>query len=132
MESKFIYEERKDTMSHECGILEMDVTINRYDFAGIVDRRFKSGYRIKPQSGVNTMINYINAERNDRFKMRQIWQIGKPKTSSDLGKYMVVSLLPDYIKLIPVSLNQNLDRKSFLFTNKIDFIYYGSPVGEAD
>lgn len=126
MEEQFKWIKTPDSMSHEAFVNDIDFTVSRYDYAGIVDRRYKSGYRVVPDSGINTTINFINVARNDRYQIRQIWQIGKPDTMYDLGKFMVVLLDIETVKLIPVSLSNNKNKVNFKVGAKMQFIYMGS------
>lgn len=117
--------ERKDLMSHENIVLNADVSITRYDIKGKQDRRFKSGRRILPSSGINVIVNYIMVERREQFKLNQMWNVGKFDSPYNLGTFAVVEMTSESVKLIPASLSQNKDRYNFKI-GKTDLLYMGS------
>jgi len=128
----FKWEQKEDLMTHEAKLIRFDFTVSRYDYAGIKDRRFKTGYRVMPESGVNTVINHIIVEDNPRYKPGQLWQIGEPNTEKDLGVFAISALNFGERTLIPVSLSQNKDKAYFSIRSSLESLYWGSRfVGES-
>jgi hypothetical protein len=118
--------EKQDSMTNDAVVIDVSITVARYDYSGKRDKRFKSGWRVLPESGINTIINYIIIERDDRYLVSQIWQIGEPNKEDDLGLFMVVFMSPETVKLIPLSLSQNKNKVHFNIKNKLKCIYYGA------
>lgn len=124
-----MFPKRENHMVHTAAVVRADMFMSKYNIKGVVDRRYKSGYRVKPENGYYITIDF-HVQRSDWFRIRAIVNIGKPKTEYDFGRYMVVELTPETVKLIPCSLVQNKNRPHLVIPDKLELFFYGFTVSE--
>lgn len=117
------FPERTDTMPHIGTIVSTELHIKDYAIAGVVDRRFKSGYRVKPERGVRIWIDF-KMVRVGQYQTGQYWCVGDPKKFT-FGIYQIVEITLDYAKFISIMLNQNNNKLNLVIPDKINMLYYG-------
>lgn len=70
MTTEEMFPPREDKMTHDGQLITAKLVINHYEIKGVPDRRFKTGWRVVPEIGHNTVIEF-DIKSNERYQISQ-------------------------------------------------------------